>query len=277
MAKLKKIIHDRTFILYVIIFFVGLGIMLYPTLSNKWNEHLNNKLVHVYQDAAKDGSTNLEKEMKAAVRYNKNLMPTKVPDAFSTKDGKKDREYESILNICGNGMLGSIEIPSLDVEAPIYHYADEESLAKGAGHILGSSLPIGGRNSHAVIAAHRGLPSNKLFRDLDLMEIGDCFYIHILDKTLKYEVDQIEVVEPENTDYLVRDPEHDYITLVTCTPYGMNTHRLLVRGHRAPDDTVISEETKGNVKMILITLFCAIAGIIIAYFINRLTEVRKYK
>ena len=128
--------------------------------------------------------------------------------------------------------MGYIEIPVIDVKIPIYHYTTDETLEKGAGHLFGSSLPVGGESTHAILSAHRGLPSAKLFTDLNLVEKGDVFYLHILDKTLAYEVDQIQTVLPEETDSLAITEGKDYVTLVTCTPYAVNTHRILVRGHR---------------------------------------------
>lgn len=143
-----------------------------------------------------------------------------------------DEEYVSCLNLVGDGMMGYVEIPKIDVKVPIYHSSDEEVLEDAAGHIEGSSLPIGGASTHAVISAHRGLPTTKLFTDLDQVENGDCFYIYVLNEMLCYEVDQINVVEPSNTELLGIEEGEDLVTLMTCTPYAVNSHRLLVRGHR---------------------------------------------
>lgn len=169
---------------------------------------------------------------KAAEEYNEQIKQESVPDAFSVRDGETDSTYESLLNLNGDGMMGYIEIPVIDVKISIYHYTTDETLEKGAGHLFGSSLPVGGESTHAILSAHRGLPSAKLFTDLNLVEKGDVFYLHILDKTLAYEVDQIQTVLPEETDSLAITEGKDYVTLVTCTPYAVNTHRILVRGHR---------------------------------------------
>ena len=169
---------------------------------------------------------------KAAEKYNEQIKQESVPDAFSVRDGETDSTYESLLNLNGDGMMGYVEIPVIDVSIPIYHYTTDETLEKGAGHLFGSSLPVGGESTHAILSAHRGLPSAKLFTDLNLVEKGDVFYLHILDKTLAYEVDQIQTVLPEETDSLAITEGKDYVTLVTCTPYAVNTHRILVRGHR---------------------------------------------
>ena len=169
---------------------------------------------------------------KAAEEYNEQIKQESVPDAFSIRDGKTDSTYESLLNLNGDGMMGYVEIPVIDVKVPIYHYTTEESLQKGAGHLFGSSLPVGGENTHCILSAHRGLPSAKLFTDLNLVEKGDVFYLHVLDRILAYEVDQILTVLPEETESLAIKDGADYVTLITCTPYAVNTHRILVRGHR---------------------------------------------
>lgn len=266
---------DKRILIYGLIFMLGVSVMLYPMISNMWNTHRSQQLVTAYQEAVNSGSTDLEQEMTVARIYNGQLLPSKVPDAFSTRDGITDKDYEDILNVDGNGMMGYITIPSIDVEVPIYHYTNNESLKKGAGHLLGSSLPTGGKDTHAVISAHRGLPSAKLFRDLNLLEKGDGFYIHVLGKTLKYEVDQILTVEPDQTEALARDPEKDLVTLVTCTPYGVNTHRLLVRGHRVPNDKEVSDAQKGNLKRILATIACIVIGILLAYILSKIMDRRR--
>ena len=152
---------------------------------------------------------------------------------LSVRDGQTDSTYESLLNLNGDGMMGYVEIPVIDVSIPIYHYTTDESQEKGAGHLFGSSLPVGGKSTHCILSAHRGLP---LFTDLNLVEKGDVFYLHVLGKTLAYEVDQILTVLPEQTESLGITDGDDYVTLVTCigTPYAVNTHRFLVRGHRVP-------------------------------------------
>jgi len=145
-----------------------------------------------------------------------------------------DEEYMACLNIAGDEMMGTVEIPKINIELPIYHTTDETVLERAAGHLEGSSLPVGGESTHAVISAHRGLPSASLFTDLDQLEEGDHFLLHVLDDTLAYEVDKISVVEPEETQDLAVEEGEDLVTLLTCTPYGVNSHRLLVRGHRVP-------------------------------------------
>ena len=174
------------------------------------------------------------------------------------------------MNFNGDGMMGSVEIPVIDENIPLYHYTTDKTLSKGAGHLFGSSLPVGGPGTHCVISAHRGLPSAKLFTDLNLLKEGDVFYLHILDRTLAYEVDQILTVLPAQTDSLGITPGKDYVTLVTCTPYAVNTHRLLVRGHRITvEEAGQIEKTESrisgfhNPNPVILTL-CVIGGIVLA-------------
>lgn len=175
---------------------------------------------------------------KEAEEYNKTLYGTAVlTDPFDPNASvETDYEYESLLNLSDNSVMATVEIPAINVNLPIYHGTSDEVLKKGAGHLQQTSLPIGGKGTHAVITGHTGLSSARLFTDLNLMKADDIFYIHCLNETLAYKVDSIKVVEPEETDNLKIDPEQDYVTLVTCTPYGINTHRLLVRGVRIPYD-----------------------------------------
>ena len=184
--------------------------------------------------------------MAQAQAYNDALLPSILPDSFAVAAAsEEDATYENCLNLTGDGMMGIVEIPMIAIKLPIYHGTSDEVLQKAAGHLEGSSLPIGGESTHAVISAHRGLPSASLFTDLDQMEIGDHFLIHVLDETLCYEVDDISVVEPEDTAKLAVVDGEDLVTLLTCTPYGVNTQRLLVQGHRVPyeEQAVADEKT----------------------------------
>ena len=230
MSKNKK----KNYIGLGLLFLIGLSILLYPMISDAWNKHRDNLLISKYSSSvsSEDNSEKIDSMWKAAEEYNEQIKQESVPDAFSVRDGETDSTYESLLNLNGDGMMGYVEIPVIDVQIPIYHYTTDESLEKGAGHLFGSSLPVGGESTHAILSAHRGLPSAKLFTDLNLVEKGDVFYLHILGKTLAYEVDQILIVEPQEVGALQIVEGQDYCTLVTCTPYGINTHRLLVRGHR---------------------------------------------
>lgn len=236
-------------IIICIMFLAGLSLLLYPFVSDKWNTYRQERLISDYdaQIAEKEGKGQIdyESEWEKARAYNEALLPSILPDSFAVASAsdEEDEEYVSSLNLNGDGMMGQVEIPKLDVKVPIYHTTDEEVLEKAAGHLEGSSLPIGGESTHSVISAHRGLPSAKLFTDLDKMEKGDHFLISVLDETLCYEVDKISVVEPDETDGLAVEEGEDYVTLLTCTPYGVNSHRLFVRGHRVPYEEVEMEET----------------------------------
>lgn len=229
-----------TTIIVCIMFAAGLSLLLYPFAANQWNTYRQSQLITTYEESvtemAETGRVDYEAEWVLAQNYNADLVPYILPDSFSTAEYPEegDAKYLSCLNLTGDGMMGFIQIPKIGVKIPIYHTTSDEVLQKAAGHLAGSSLPVGGEGTHAVISAHRGLPSAALFTDLDKLEEGDAFYLSVLDQTLCYEVDQITVVEPTETDALASKEGEDLVTLLTCTPYGVNSHRLLVRGHRVP-------------------------------------------
>ena len=217
-------------VLLLVTLMIGISLLLYPTISDYWNSFHQSRAIAGYAEAvAQMDEIDYEKIWNDAVEYNKELQ-TRSNHWFLTEE--QQEEYESMLNVSGNGIMGYIEIPSIKVSLPIYHGVDEGILQVAIGHIEGSSLPVGGKGSHCVISGHRGLPSAKLFTDLDQLAEGDIFILRVLDETLTYEVDQILIVEPSDMSSLEFDEEKDYCTLVTCTPYGINSHRLLVRGHR---------------------------------------------
>lgn len=259
----------------VLLFLVGLSILLYPTVSDLWNKYRDSRLISNYSSSVSsdDNSEKLDEMWKAAEEYNQQIKQESVPDAFSVRDGMTDPVYESLLNLNGDGMMGYVEIPVIGENIPIYHYTTEETLDKGAGHLFGSSLPVGGESTHCIISAHRGLPSAKLFTDLNLVKEGDIFYLHVLDQTLAYEVDQIQTVLPEETSSLAITEGADYVTLVTCTPYAVNTHRILVRAHRTTYEKAKEiEKTEkkvsgfGNPSRVMLAL-CVVFGILIAVVI----------
>ena len=229
-----------------IIFLAGLSLLLYPFVANQWNNYRQKQLISGYEQVVSEKEAaegiDYDAERKKAEDYNEALLPCVLPDSFALAESSGvDPVYMNTLNIAGDEMMGSVEIPKIDIKIPIYHTTEEDVLNKGAGHLEGSSLPVGGANTHAVISAHRGLPSASLFTDLDQMKVGDHFLIHVLDETLCYEVDKISVVKPEDTSALAVEDGQDLVTLLTCTPYGVNTERLLVRGHRVP---YVEEEVK---------------------------------
>ena len=217
-------------VLLVLILLAGLFLLLYPFVSDYWNSlHQTKAIVAYSQEVEELSNEEYEEMMSAAKDYNKTLTNRNV--GYRLNDSQK-REYESLLNVGNLGVMGYIEIPSIDCSLPIYHGTDETVLQTALGHLEWSSLPVGGVGSHCVISGHRGLPSAKLFTDLDKLQAGDVFMLRVLDEVLTYEVDQILIVEPQEMGALRIEEGKDYCTLVTCTPYGINTHRLLVRGHR---------------------------------------------
>lgn len=217
-------------IILVLVFLVGLSLLLYPTVSDYWNSLHQSRAITGYTEQVAGLDTETYDRLWAeAEAYNETLL--NKPDRFRMTDEELE-EYEQLLSVSGSDVIGYIEIDKIDCYLPIYHGTSESVLQVGVGHLEGSSLPVGGESTHCVVSGHRGLPSARLFTDLDRMEEGDIFSLYVLNEKLSYEVDQILVVEPAEVDALAIEEGEDYCTLVTCTPYGINTHRLLVRGHR---------------------------------------------
>lgn len=226
---------NKTTILLILIFLIGLSLLVYPTFSNWWNDRHQSRAIATYDSAVSEqDDTQIEDMLAAAETYNENLREERENNTLMMGRLTDDQieEYNSLLDITGTGIMGYVRIPKIDVELPIYHGTDEAVLQIAVGHIEGSSLPVGGTGTHAVISGHRGLPSAKLFTEIDELGEGDVFIITCLNRKITYQVDQILTVLPEEVDSLEIDPDQDYCTLVTCTPYGINSHRLLVRGHR---------------------------------------------
>lgn len=226
---MKKRKSHVTTILLILILLVGLSLLLYPSVSDYWNSLHQSRAIASYAEEV----ANLDEDQYAALweaaqAYNAAL----TRDTGYALDEAQKAEYEALLNVSGNGVMGYVEIPSIHCTLPIYHGTDEAVLQIAVGHLEWTSLPVGGEGSHCVLSGHRGLPSAKLFTHLDQLMEGDVFLLRVLDEILTYEVDQILIVEPQETEALRVTEGEDYCTLVTCTPYGINTHRLLVRGHR---------------------------------------------
>lgn len=227
---MKWIKKNLSSIILVLIFIIGLSLLLYPSFSDYWNSFHQSRAIASYaQSVTTIDDDQYEKMWAQAQEYNTTLAKKQNRWVLSEEEYE---EYVGLLNIGGTGIIGYIEIPNIKVSLPIYHGVDEAVLQIAVGHIEGSSLPVGGEGTHCVISGHRGLPSAKLFTNLDEMEEGDHFMMRVLDETLTYEVDQIRIVEPEDLSALEIEAGKDLCTLVTCTPYGINSHRLLVRGHR---------------------------------------------
>jgi len=236
-------------ILILLCFLGGAGLMLYPTIGEIISSREQALVVNDYEDqAGKMDPQQKEKELKLAEIYNQSLTGGAVRDPFIPGSGMAIPDnYMEILDF--NGVMAAIEIPGINIELPIYHGTSDTVLEKGVGHLEQTAFPIGGLGNHTVLSAHRGLPQAKLFTDLDKVKEGDFFYIHILDETLTYQVDQIKIVEPADTSDLVPQKEKDLITLITCTPYGINSHRLLVRGERAEDNGDDMRRIQGEEQM----------------------------
>ena len=227
-------------ILVGLLFLVGLGIMIYPTVSNQWNTYRQNKLISNYEKIVDDMSDeDFSQEWQNAQAFNETISGNNVfADVFGEKSkDSENSEYNRVLNVNNNGIMGYISIPEINIKLAIYHGTSDDVLQTGVGHINGSKLPIGGESTHCVLAAHRGLPSAELFTDIDQLQTGDKFYLHILDKVLAYEVDQILPMVDKDDHQTLQNAlsiteDQDYVSLFTCTPYGVNSHRLIVRGHR---------------------------------------------
>lgn len=227
-------------ILVGLLFLVGLGIMIYPTVSNQWNTYRQNKLISNYEKIVDDMSDeDFSQEWQNAQVFNETISGNNVfADVFGEKSkDSENSEYNRVLNMNNDGIMGYISIPEINIKLAIYHGTSDDVLQTGVGHINGSKLPIGGESTHCVLAAHRGLPSAELFTDIDQLQTGDKFYLHILDKVLAYEVDQILPMVDKDDHQTLQNAlsiieGQDYVSLFTCTPYGVNSHRLIVRGHR---------------------------------------------
>ena len=255
---------SKVFIVLMLV--AGLSMLLYPTVSDYINSLNHRNAISEYNSAVESISVeNREELLAAASEYNERLAAKNPLSLISLSS--KDREiYNSLLNVSGNGIMGYIQIPAINISLPIYHSVDETVLQIGVGHLEGSSLPVGGKSSHSVLSAHRGLPSATLFTNIDRLVDGDVFTIHILGETFTYEVDQIETVLPNDLNYLTIESDQDFCTLVTCTPYGINTHRLLVRGHRIenrPDEgrAPVSSNMQTVAEIVSPVLIVAIAEI----------------
>lgn len=262
-------------VIIILIFTLGVAVMLYPFISNWWNQRKQDVEINDYTAAIEQmNQEELDAERVACEEYNEELLGNVVlTDPFDPEKRDTSEEYEARININKDRVMGYIEIPAIDVKLAIYHGTDSEVLKTGVGHLENTSLPVGGIASHAVLSAHTGLPGATLFTDLIDLKKGELFYLNVLGEKLAYEIDQIKVVEPSDTNDLVIDREEDYVTLATCTPYGVNSHRLLVRGTRVPymEDAVEQPVAKANLYLyVTIILMLVLAIIIIRLIIWRI-------
>ena len=231
----NKIKKKGSKIVFLLIFFSGFGLSLYPFVGSWFMAHDQSQIVGTYASETKQLSAEEQKQILSdAENYNTMLYQTGGAVVGDASDSLMHENYEKLLDTSENGIMATLEIPKINVDLPVYHGTDDSVLSIGVGHIEGTSLPVGGASTHAVLSGHRGLPRSKLFTRLDELVKDDLFYIHVLDQTLAYQVEKIEVVEPDEVDALQIEADKDLVSLVTCTPYGLNTHRLIVTGHRVP-------------------------------------------
>ncbi|GMN95455.1 class C sortase [Blautia wexlerae] len=278
---MKKIVKVFRGVGYLIAF----SLILYPVVSNYVNQLHSTTIATDYEQEVSHLSENLENEMiEQAREYNKSLIGiSSFIDPFSDTEGiqTEDDVYNNLLKIDDTGMMGYIDIPKLDIVLPVYHGISEKVLQSGVGHLPNTSLPVGGESSHAVLSGHRGLANAKIFTDLNKMEVGDVFYIKVLHHTFAYQVDQILTVLPSETDALQIEKGKDYVTLVTCTPYAVNTHRLLVRGTRIPYEEAknVDEEVglHRTIPFYMIILIGGIAAVVIIWIGTKIYSRRKEK
>lgn len=233
----------------VLVFMLALGLMLYPIISNRINAKYASEIQTTYEAVIEDtDNSELLAAKEAAIRYNESITPGATDTEAYSQEAlvAASQNYEKLLDIAGDGIMAYVQIPKISVQLPVYHGTNNDSLDRGIGHLLGSSLPVGGSSTHTILTAHSGMASQKMFSDLPQLEVGDVFYLKVLGETLAYQVDQIHTVLPHDTTYLGIEQGEDLCTLVTCTPFGVNTHRLLVRGERIPyeEAEVIVETTQ---------------------------------
>ena len=248
-------------IIQVLIILIGVALLVYPWIANYLNEHAAKSTISTYENEVKHTDKKEREEMLEKAReYNESLVG-KVNRYYLNEEEKK--RYAHILDITKTGIMAYVEIPKLNIYMPVYHGTDEGVLQIAAGHLPGSSLPVGGENTHSLISGHRGVPSAKLFTDIDKLKKGDLFFIHVFDEVLAYKVNQIKIVLPDDVETLEIEKGKDYVTLITCTPYGVNSHRLLVRGERTvykqSESKIEDMIKKNNLKYIMLT-----AGVILA-------------
>lgn len=272
----KKNVQKKKFyigdIFRIIVLLIAFSVLLYPTVSNYLYEKNGARVISSYdENAVRLSESEKQAMLEAARQYNRELLGNiELLAPFSPLKKEVDARYQSLLNTNEAGMMGYIRIPKIDVELPIYHGTEERILQSGVGHFEGTSLPVGGESSHTVLTGHRGLPSKLLFTDLDQMKAGDIFYLKILGETFAYKIDQILTVLPENTKALTIEPGKDYATLVTCTPYAVNTHRLLVRGSRIPYEEAVRQVPDEKITPTLpfqVKVLLAAIGVLVLIFI----------
>lgn len=276
---MKKRTGSPITLLLILILLAGVSLLLYPTVSDYWNSFHQSRAIASYaEQVANIDDAQYEELWDAARDYNQSLLHR--PNDFILSDEQQEI-YKSLLDFGGNGIMGYIEIPMIDVMLPIYHGTEESVLQIAVGHLDWTSLPVGGAGSHCVLSGHRGLPSARLFTDLDKLKVGDVFMLHVLNEILTYEIDQILIVEPQDTDPLLIEPGKDLCTMITCTPYGINSHRMLVRGHRIenqeePKDIRITEDAV-RIEPLMVAPIVAVPILLVLLIILLLPKQKKGK
>lgn len=269
--KIKK-----TKILIIVVFVLGLTILLYPVVSMLISSIFQTKVINNYNYSVEQMEKDkMDKELQKAQEYNDKIKSVTeiIKDPFTDKNLTVPSGYKEILDV--NGVIGYIEIPKININVPIYHGSTDDVLAMGIGHLETTGFPIGGLGNHSVLSGHRGLPTAKMFTDLDKMEVGDDFFIHVLDQTLEYKVDQIKVIDPSDTSDLMPVPDKDYVTLLTCTPLGINSHRLIVRGERVEYNDSENKPIPFYKHKEFYLIIVAILGILLALIIWIIRKKRK--
>ena len=285
MAKRRRLKRPLRRLIIALLFLTSIAILLYPTISTLWNQYRNQKLITEYTYASQTLDDSRYDELwQQALEYNQHHTVNTITDTFDENNNYVlTHPYDTMLDPSGNGVMGFIEIPKIQQKLVIFHGTGETALEQGIGHVEGTSLPIGGEDCHSVLAGHRGLPNNRLWTDLDQIKTGDMFFLYILDQTLAYKVDQINEVLPDEVEYLDIEKGRDLCTLVTCTPYGVNSHRLLVRGTRVPFQEELIEEEKektgitDNMDVSLKALLAGLAAMAVIWIIMSLSRRKNEK
>lgn len=267
--------QKKTTLILLLLFFVGLSVMLYPAISGYWNERTSSKAIVDYEAILQNmEKADYTKHFQEAEIYNRQLAALSHP----LVNYEQTEGYFDILDVTGTGIIGYLTIDVIGVELPVYHGTTDAVLSSAAGHLQGTSFPIGGKGTHACVSAHRGLPNAVLFTNLDHLELGDTFEFTILDRVITYQVDQIKTVEPKNTEDLAIIPDEEYCTLLTCTPYGINSHRMLVRGRRidsASQKQIYLTSDAHQIDILIVTPVVALPMLFILMFIVLFMPVKK--
>lgn len=269
--KKKKKKHSISLILIIIILIAGILIMLFPTLSDWYYSIHQSRVIEEYRTDTDGRKAQNKKLLAEAEAYNKKLARTGADFSLGEKDDSdpEKQEYLKTLDVSGTGVMGYITVPKVHIRLPIYHDTDAATLQIAVGHLAGTSLPVGGKSTHSVLTGHTGLPTARLFTDIDRLKDGDIFQIHVLGRTLTYQVYDIRTVLPDQMESLQIEPGKDLVTLVTCTPYGINTHRLLVTGKRIPSPKYVSDTGISRIMIILIAVIAAAVAVTVIVLIKK--------